>query len=160
MKMKLIHGILFLSFFCNFIQVKSQTIIDLNDVSLEVKSSSIENLKSLINDVHPSIYFVNQEQNIVEEKNPIKIVADGSLLNKVASATFNKNGVQLIEIRIDLNSFQKQFIGLKYITFIFTYDYCLSNQQKKSCIEKKIEETLQDYSNNNIQITYLLSVND
>ena len=170
MKMKLIHGILFLSFFCNFIQVKSQTIIDLNDVSFEVKSSSVENLKLLINDVHPSIYFVNQEQNIVEEKNPTKIVADGSLLNKVASATFNKNGVQLIEVRInkeedinvkiDLNSFEKQFIGLKYITFIFTQDVCIENYQKKGCIEKKIEETLENYPNNNIQIAYLLSVND
>lgn len=159
-----------MSLFAIFFQAQSQTIVDLGGVSLETEKSSFQPLFSFINDVQPSIYFVNQEQNLVEERNPNKIVVDGSLLNMVTSATFNKTEVQLIEIRInneedlnlkiDLNGFQKHFNGLKYITFIFTQDVCIDNHQKKGCIEKKIEETLENYPNNNIQITYLLSVND
>jgi len=170
MRIVFIRSIIALSLFAFSFLAKSQTIINLNGVSIETQKNSLEQLFSLINDVQPSVYFVKQEQNLVEEKYPTKIVVDGGLLNLVTSATFNKTEVQLIEVRInneedfnlkiDLNSFQKHFKSLKYITFILTYDYCLAKHQQSNCVEKKIEEILQKYPNNNIQIAYLLSVND
>lgn len=148
------------------IKVSAQDVRELNSV-LSGNNTEANQLRILVNDIQPTLYF--QQSQIIGDKveTPVLIVADAASLNQLYVNNPLYNSVQIIQIRIndpeDLNinldiSSLGFFPNLTYVYFLCTFDICEGESSKSVCTIGKISKMIVSGESGKIKFLYLISI--
>ena len=157
----LVTCILFLVF-----QVSAQEVKELNG-SLSGNNAETNKLRSLVNDLQPTLYFQQNEQVGNNVEAPLLIDSDAASVDQFYVKNPEYNSVELIRIRINspeqMNLFLDiskldSFINLKYIYFLCAFDLCEEQSAKSACEIWKISKMINQGTNTGIRFYYLISI--
>jgi hypothetical protein len=155
----------------------SQTIEKLsNRLALIKKSSDLSlqqeggRLNSLVNDLHPTLYFQNGEfvKNESQEQ-PLVITSDAASLHKLYIENKLFKSVELLCIKVnspdDLNtvinlSAIKGFKKLKFVYLLFTFNPCFDSLVTDSCGYSVVSKMFNGIENCNYKVFYEISISE
>lgn len=172
--MRLFFCVLALFFVAPLSKVYGQQVLELNGTLSSMKASSdasqkteADNLKSLVYDLKPALYFQNGQLTQAEKQVPVKIITDVASIHLLSDSNNLYNQVELICIKVentsdlnfvlnvpDLASFKK----LRYIFFLCTFEACPGDPESGSCIPDKISKMIQGSDNSGFTIYYQYSI--
>jgi hypothetical protein len=155
--------------FCIFLialKVSAQEVGELNN-ALSGNDSEVNRLRSLVNDIQPTLIF--QQNEVIGDKveAPVLIDADVASVNQLYINNPKFNRVEIVRIRInspeDLNlvldiSKLESFTNLKYIYFLCAFDICEGQPLKSNCEIGKILKMITSGGNSKIKFFYEISI--
>ena len=148
------------------LKVSAQEVRELNSV-LSGNNNEANRLRSLVNDIQPTLSF--QQNEVIGDKAgaPVLIDADVASVNQLYLNNPKFNSVEIIRIRInspeDLNlvvdmSRLESFTNLKYLYFLCAFDICEEQSSKSACEIGKIIKMISSGGNSKIKFFYEISI--
>jgi hypothetical protein len=148
------------------IKVSAQEVRELNSV-LSGNNTEVNRLRSLVNDIQPTLFF--QQSEVIGDKveAPVIIDADAASENQLYTNNPKFNSVEIIRIRINSPEDMKlvldisrleSFTNLKYIYFLCAFDICEEQSSKSACEIGKISKMMSSGGNSKIKFFYEISI--
>lgn len=148
------------------LRVSAQEVRELNSV-LSGNDVEINQIRSLVNDLQPALYY--QQGELIGDRvvTPLLIDTDAASLNQIYANNPQFSNVQIIRIRLnspeDLNvnldiSRLEFFPNLKYVYFLCTFDICEDESSKSVCEIGKISKMIISGESSKIKFFYLISI--
>jgi hypothetical protein len=154
----------FLILLLSLTNISAQSIEKLNDRLEFPKVEDNPNLKSLVGDLHPSVYLEQMQQKKFGKDYPLIAFCDAASVNMLYNENPDFNMVKMIELKInstgdkdvtiDLSKLQS-FSKLKYLCIIFTYNPC--NGQSDDCLAN-IVQGMVNGNMSGVSVVYQLSI--